>query len=55
MPKKDIIKDVISKMEEEVVAVQCDIDALEKRKGCIHQKRILNNIRRGSNDNIMNM
>lgn len=55
MPKNDVIKDVISKMEEEVTKVQCDIDELEKRKGRIHQKRILNNIRRGSNENITNM
>ena len=55
MSKNDIIKDVISKMEEAVTKVQCDIDELEKRKGRIHQKRILNDIRRGSNDNIMNM
>jgi hypothetical protein len=55
MSKNDVIKDVISKMEDEVTRVQCDIDELEKRKGRIHQKRILNNIRRGSNDNIVNM
>jgi hypothetical protein len=55
MLKNDIIKDVISKMEEEITKVQCDIDSLEKRKGRIRQKRILNNIRRGSNDNIVNM
>lgn len=55
MPKDDIIKDVISKMEEEIIRIQCDMDKLEKRKVHIRQKRILNNIRRGSNDNIVNI
>lgn len=55
MPKSDTVKDTISKMEEEVKEIQHDIDELEKRKGRIRGKKILDDIRRGKNGNIVNM
>jgi len=55
MLKNDVIKDVISKIEKEVAGIQCDIEELEKRRVSIHQRRILNGIRHGENDNIINV
>lgn len=55
MLKNDVIKDAISKIEKEVADVQCEMDELEKRKIRIHQRRILNGIRYGENDNIINV
>jgi hypothetical protein len=52
MPKNDVIKEVISKIEKEVVEVQYKIDELEKRRERIHQRRILNGIRSGTKNNI---
>lgn len=45
--KNDVIKDIIPKIEKEVVDVQCKIDKLEKRRERIRQKRILIGIRYG--------
>jgi hypothetical protein len=55
VPKSDVIKDIISKIEEEVTGVQHEIDELEKRMERIHQRRILNSIRRGENSDVVNM
>jgi prefoldin subunit 5 len=55
VPKSDVIKDIISKIEEEITGVQHEIDELEKRMKRIHQRRVLNSIRRGENGDIVNM
>ncbi len=51
MMKNDIIKDTISKITEEVIDIQHEMEELEKRKERIRQKRILAG--RGTNNNIM--
>lgn len=55
MSKGDIIEDAISKMEEEVIRIQCEMEKLEKRMGRIREKRIMANIRRGENDGVVIM
>ncbi len=55
MPKNDIMKGIVAKMQEEVAHIQCEIERLEKRRERIYERRALTNIQRGENDNAINM
>lgn len=55
MSKNDLIKDLISKIEEEIVEIKHEIDELEKRMERTHQRRILKSLTCGVDKNILNM